>query len=584
MIPIITCTVNNKCTPVLAASVDTYCPGVRLIINEGERTTFGEAFNKAMSEAFETYDEIIIANDDIVLNPNTYKKLLEDVINLKEQYGDKLGFVAAHSDSAFPVQNVRYQQDDKFELDRYRCQWTWEDEVRPADVVAPLFAWISKKAFDEAQFPPLNWYSDDVICRDLGKNGFKHFISRAYVHHVGSQTVGQDFSRLSGESSGWLRANRPDYADMWFGPEVLPPPPAEPKKLKICVYAISKNEEKFVKRFADSAKDADLILVADTGSTDNTVQECKDNGIEVHSICITPWRFDHARNASIALIPSDVDVCVNIDLDEVLEPGWREEIERLWVPGTTRMRYMYHWGNDVKFLYEKFHARHGYYWHHPCHEYPRPDGRIDEVWVETQKLLVSHYPDPEKSRGQYLDLLALSVKEDPNCPRNAFYYARELSFYSKWDESIVELKRYLALPSSTWTTERSYAMRTLGKCYEGKEDWNEAESWWIRAAAESPNSREPWCGLANFYYIRGRWQECYGAAMRALTIKYREMVYTVDPIAWSWQPHDLAAIAAWHLGMKEVSIEQGRLALEMSPEDGRLKENLKWYEGKETVN
>ena len=40
--------------------------------------------------------------------------------------------------------------------------------------------------------------------------------------------------------------------------------------MKIAVYAISKNEEQFVKRFCESAKDADLILIADTGSTDNT--------------------------------------------------------------------------------------------------------------------------------------------------------------------------------------------------------------------------------------------------------------------------------------------------------------------------
>ena len=36
------------------------------------------------------------------------------------------------------------------------------------------------------------------------------------------------------------------------------------RNLKICVYAISKNEKQFVKRFCDSAKDADLILIADT--------------------------------------------------------------------------------------------------------------------------------------------------------------------------------------------------------------------------------------------------------------------------------------------------------------------------------
>ena len=35
---------------------------------------------------------------------------------------------------------------------------------------------------------------------------------------------------------------------------------------KICVYAISKNEEKFVDRWMDSVSEADLVIVVDTGS------------------------------------------------------------------------------------------------------------------------------------------------------------------------------------------------------------------------------------------------------------------------------------------------------------------------------
>lgn len=73
--------------------------------------------------------------------------------------------------------------------------------------------------------------------------------------------------------------------------------------MKIAVYAISKNEEKFVKRFCESAKDADLILIADTGSTDDTVALARNCGAVVHDICITPWRFDDARNAALALVP-----------------------------------------------------------------------------------------------------------------------------------------------------------------------------------------------------------------------------------------------------------------------------------------
>lgn len=573
-VPIVVCTVNGKCLPVLKASVERYAPGVEVIVFEGKETTFGQAYNAALQEVFKTYDEVIVANDDIVLTPWSYSYLLEDVEKLRTEHGQKVGFVAAHSDSAAHRQNIRYQNGEQNTLSPYYNKWDWELLARESDIVAPLFVWFHKDAFQAAQFPPLNWYSDDVICLDLGKKGFKHFISKSYIHHVGSQTVGQDFAKLNGEAVEWLRANRPDYANRWLGPETLPAPVMK-KKPKICVYAISKNEEKFVERFCDSAADADVVVIADTGSTDNTVWLAGELGAQVYKICISPWRFDHARDAALALVPKDVDICISLDLDEMLEPGWREEIERVWEPNTTRLRYMYDWGAGLQFLYEKIHSRHGYHWHHPCHEYPMPDVRLTEVWAHTDKLLVTHHADPHKSRGQYLDLLALSVKEDPYCTRNAFYYARELHFHGQHDESIKECQRYLAMPNSVWHHERCYAMRVMGKCFEAKEMPAEAESWYFRAAAEAPATREPWVALANMFYTQNRWADCYTASLRAVQILYKEPVYTCDPSCWGALPHDLASISAWNLGLKLEALKYVKEALVFTPEDERLRANLK---------
>ena len=111
------------------------------------------------------------------------------------------------------------------------------------------------------------------------------------------------------------------------------------KQLKIAVYAISKNEEKFVERFCASAKDADLILIADTGSTDKTVELARSLGVTVYEISVLPWRFDKAKDTALNLVPADVDVCISLDLDEIMEPGWRKEIERVWQEDTTRLRY-----------------------------------------------------------------------------------------------------------------------------------------------------------------------------------------------------------------------------------------------------
>jgi tetratricopeptide (TPR) repeat protein len=350
--------------------------------------------------------------------------------------------------------------------------------------------------------------------------------------------------------------------------------------MKIAVYAISKNEEQFVERFCQSARDADLILIADTGSTDKTADLAREHGAVVHDISISPWRFDIARNTALSLIPRDIDVCISLDLDEILEPNWREEIERVWKLGeTTRLRYFFDWGCGIKFKYEKIHARHGYRWHHPCHEYPVPDGRITEVWADTDMLLAVHKPDPNKSRGQYLDLLRISVEEDPNCPRNAFYYARELSFHKEWSKAIEQCNRYLNLPKATWQNERCYAYRVMGRCYNELGNVIEAERAFQKASFEAPNTREPWCELAMLYYRQNRWPECYAAANRALQITNREFVYTVDPAGWGAQPHDLASISAWHMGLKDVALKQARLAVEKEPDDERLQSNLRYING-----
>jgi glycosyltransferase involved in cell wall biosynthesis len=344
--------------------------------------------------------------------------------------------------------------------------------------------------------------------------------------------------------------------------------------LKIAVYAISKNEEQFVQRFCDSAQDADLILIADTGSTDKTVEKALECGAKVHDICIKPWRFDKARDTALALIPGDFDVCISLDLDEVLEPGWREEIERVWTEQTTRLRYKFDWGCGISFFYEKIHHRHGYHWHHPVHEYPRPDGRIAEVYAQTDMLLVSHHPDPTKSRGQYMPLLELAIKEDPYCPRNAFYHARELTFYDRWEEAIQALNRYLAMPEATWENERCYAMRLLGKAYEETGNGWTAQKWYRLACAEAPNTREPWVDLAMFCYRRSLWTECYSAAKQALQIVDKQAVYTMDPSVWTEKPFDLASLGAWNLGLKAEAVDLCRKALEFNPTDSRLIRNL----------
>lgn len=98
--------------------------------------------------------------------------------------------------------------------------------------------------------------------------------------------------------------------------------------MKIYVYAIAKNEQKFAARWYESVKEADGVFVLDTGSDDDTVKILEKLGATVKTEKIQPWRFDTARNRALSLVPDDADICVSVDIDEVFLPGWRQKLEK----------------------------------------------------------------------------------------------------------------------------------------------------------------------------------------------------------------------------------------------------------------
>lgn len=213
MLPIIVCALEGSSSyKVLRESVKAYSPDTPLIFNFNNYSSFGQAMNNALYDAFRSYDEVIISNDDVVITPSTIPKLQEDVNMLKLHCKDPLGFVATTSDNIRRSQTIRCP----FTSDDYVCQGKWisEGRVKMVPVLAPVFSYMSKRAFEAAAFPHTSWFSDDIICEDLSIRGFKHFISRAYVHHVGSNSIGTDYDKLSQDALDWVKEYRPEYYQM----------------------------------------------------------------------------------------------------------------------------------------------------------------------------------------------------------------------------------------------------------------------------------------------------------------------------------------------------------------------------------
>lgn len=355
-------------------------------------------------------------------------------------------------------------------------------------------------------------------------------------------------------------------------------------KYKICVYAIAKNEEKFVDRWFNSVKEADYIYVLDTGSTDNTVDKLKELGVVVNQKIIDPWRFDVARNEALKMVKDDVDICVSIDLDEVLLPGWKDELGKIWDENVTRLHYTYNWSLDdnnrpiISFYSDKIHKRNCYEWIHPVHEVLNYIGDSKEIIKTTNNITINHFPDKNKSRSGYLPLLELSVEENPTDDRNMHYLGREYMFYERWNDCIDTLIKHLNLKTATWKDERSASMRFIARSYKKLKRYDEAKMWLDKAMKETPYLRDPYVERALLEYELNNLNETEKYCIEALKIKTHEKTYINERFSWDETIYDLLSIVKYNKKDYDKSLYYINKALEINPNNKRILKNKELIE------
>lgn len=437
-----------------------------------------------------------------------------------------------------------------------------------------------KTVWEQIKFEDINWKEDEIFSVEAHKHFKCSYIkdtSGICLHVIHNHNTSVSFSQHK-LPLFLLDKLFPDFKDK-----------SQRYNMKTAVYAIALNEIKHVDQFMESCKGADMVIVCDTGSTDGTVERLKELGAIVHCINQKPWRFDIARNTALSLVPLDVDICLAIDLDEYLQPGWVNAIKDIWKKTNgkvNRIRYDYIWSWNAdgtpggRFYASKIHSRQGYCWHYPCHEVIQWCGNEQELIMTADTLQLQHHADNTKSRGQYLNLLKLGIVEEPYSDRARYYYARELMFNSQWQEAIDHFKIHIDLPSSKWKEERAASYRHIAYCYRQMSRFSEAYDAAIKGMLEWNETREPWMEIARAAYALKDWATCYWAAIKTLAIPTVSTTYVSDPQSWGYEPHDLAALSAFYLGLYNEALIQGQIALEKSPNIQRLHDNMKFYSSK----
>lgn len=349
--------------------------------------------------------------------------------------------------------------------------------------------------------------------------------------------------------------------------------------MKTAVYTIALNEAANAERWANSVLEADYRIVADTGSTDGTVERLTAAGVTVHRIAVRPWRFDDARNAAMALIPDDVDVCCTMDMDRFLEPGWRPKLEAAWNSETTALFCQTVYRSSVddptplrSWRAKNFHHRWGYRFKRPVHEALIFTGER-EVTATSDDIVMFEVQDLSKpTRGAYLPLMELAHKEDPDDAQICFWLGRDLMWANRQDRAVELLRRYLELPTSTWNEERSEAMRYIARMLP-----SQRQSWLDKARMEAPHRREIWLDLAEELHGKEDWSNLFWACVNGLEKTHHTGSYLDDPNCWGFRLYDLGAIAAWRLDAMDRAVEWGQKALELDANNQRLKNNLDFF-------
>ena len=343
---------------------------------------------------------------------------------------------------------------------------------------------------------------------------------------------------------------------------------------KIAVYAISKNEILHAKRWAKATEGADYRIVADTGSTDGTQEKLKELGVTVHQIHIQPFRFDMARNAALTLVPDDADVCLILDMDEVPEPKFFDKVRKGWKTGTD-LGWISMKTDANKWERDRLHSRWGWTWKYPCHEVNIWYGKHATRDCDIRDAVIEHLPDNSKSRGQYMELLELAVKEFPTDPRMWTYWCRENFFYANWQKVIDAATK--KIECGGWDVESAAVCRWAGEAAHQLGNEEDARVWYDKGQDILPMQGEPQFGVAMDAYRKQEWQRCLDASLNVLESP-RSNHYCYESAVWDWKAYDLAAIAAYNLKHIDEAILFTEEATKANgPEQERIERNLKFF-------
>ena len=349
----------------------------------------------------------------------------------------------------------------------------------------------------------------------------------------------------------------------------------------VSVYTIAKNEEDKAAKWYASFNEADEVVVLVNNTTDRTAEILRSLGAKVEERTYDEFRFDRARNDAMALCSRKADLFFAVDMDDFIQPGWRERLEKIWKEARKKiwtpkgLLYEYvitfkhgHQDTSTSFLRNWIHTP-GWKWKGRIHEqlvYP------SKAYLAYTRDLVLHSRQEFRDHSTYLKLLEDQVRDGETSPRNIHLLGREYMNAKRYAEAIPYLKKHLMMTESPRRFERGASMKFLADCYGMLGNRELKELWLWKAMDENPDDRDASFALGVILSENKEYHTAVSVWRKCLAVKERNIEYpSFCADAWTANPYFFLAEALFNIGRPDeaIAVAKEGLTLDENHKGGR---------------
>lgn len=281
--------------------------------------------------------------------------------------------------------------------------------------------------------------------------------------------------------------------------------------MKISLCMIVKNEQAVLARCLESAKAlVDEIIIADTGSTDKTVEIASRYVDKVVSV---PWTDDFAAARNASFSHATGDYLMWLDADDYISPEDAEQFPALRKmleekrPDVVFCRYQ-----TGGLVYERERIlKHVPLscWRGRVHECIAPFG-----CVVHDPFTVTHLPGDKEKGMRNLNIYRKWAESEKLSGRDLFYYGRELYYHGFYAEAIAILGEML--DGDGWYVNKIEACKVLSACFRETGRKNDALSALFRSFLYGEPRAGILCDIGAIFKEKKRYREAAFWYARAL--------------------------------------------------------------------